>query len=428
MEILGKNIIVFGLGISGKSSVKALAKMGAKIYIYDDGDKENLANNLRDLEIKDYRLIDDLDEIKWENIDFILKSPGIKPSNNFIKLAKDKGIEVISDIELAYRIWGPDKFITITGTNGKTTTTSLVAHIINNSGLSANVEGNIGVGILWDVLNSEKDYYVIEASSFQLASIKKYASHIVAITNISPDHLDWHGSFEKYANDKKKIAKNLKEEDYLILNALDQNLLDLKNISKAKIMYFSSQNKPVSGINLNDKKLIDPSGEIIMSTENIRLVGTHNIENIMCAYLICQALGIKKEYIVNAISSFEAIEHRIEFVKEIKGVKYYNDSKGTNVDSTKKAIEGFEKGINLIAGGYDKGSEFDILFNRPEKIANLILFGSTKEKISVTAKKHGIKNIFKVDNLQNAVNIVYKKAKKRGSLSFFSCMCKLGYV
>lgn len=417
MEIKNKKILVFGLGISGKSSVKALSNMGAEVLIFDDREYEQLRQDVYSIDEYDFEIIQEDVDIPWNELYCVLKSPGIKMENQLIQQAISKGVEVITDIELAYRLYGGDNFIAITGTNGKTTVTSAIAHILEESGKKVRVVGNIGVGLLYEMYNYGLDYtYVIEVSSFQLESIREFRSKISIITNISPDHIDWHGSFENYENAKKNIYKNIKSDDYLILNK-DDEILNKINVN-ANIEYFSL--KEEADCYFDGKYIIN--GEDKFDRDIINLVGDHNVSNLLSAVLACKAYGLRFDEIVNGIKSFKSIEHRIEFVEEIDGVKYYNDSKGTNIDSTKKALSGFKNNVILIAGGYDKKIEFDDLFENASNIKYLMALGETAQKINDAAKRNNIENTMIVNNLDEAMENAFKLAKE-GDIVLLSPAC-----
>lgn len=406
MDIKNKNIIVFGLGITGISSIKALSKLSAKVYVYEDSDYDSIKSKVEKIKSYDFEIIENIENINWNEIYCVIKSPGIRLDNPFIKLAEKNKAEVISDIEIAYRIYGGENIIAITGTNGKTTITTLINYLLNKLGSKSEIAGNIGVGLLWQMFNAKKDtYFVLECSSFQLASIRDFKPKFAIISNITPDHIDWHGSFENYKEAKFNIFKNMTSEDLLILNKDDKIL---KEISKENIKYFSINEK--ADIYYDGKYIIYKDKK--MDRTKIHLIGNHNVQNIMAAFLVLLNLNYDFEEISKYIEKFKGIEHRIEYVAEINGVKYYNDSKGTNTDSTKVALEGFEKNVILIAGGYDKNVEFDELFINNKNIKLLILMGATRDKIEKTAIKYGIKNIYKVNNMKEAVKIAFENAIK----------------
>lgn len=418
LDIKEKNIVIYGLGITGINSIKALNLLGANIFIYDDRRFEDYKDLLVEFEDLKLNIIKDKSELSEKEFYCILKSPGIKPENEFLNFAKNQGVEIISDIELAYRIFGGYNVIAITGTNGKTTTTSLIAHILNSAGIKAKVVGNIGVSILLDmVTEKENSIYVIEMSSFQLDATKEFKPHVSVITNITPDHIDWHGSFENYKNAKLNIFANQDEDDYLIINKDDSELSNLE--IKSKVKYFSLKEK--SNIYFDGEYIIFEKENKKLLRDEFKLVGDHNVANLMASLLAVESFNIDFEDIIKAINSFKSIEHRIEYVTTIEGVKYYNDSKGTNIDSTKVALKGFKDSVILIAGGYDKGSNFDELFE-DSKIKSLLLFGQTKNRIAEAAKKSGIKNVKIFDTLTECVNEA-KNISVEGDVVLFSPAC-----
>lgn len=417
MEIKDKKIIVFGLGVTGKSSIKALYELGAKISIYDDRKYEEYKSSIIGLEDYISEIIEDYSQLNWSEYYCVLKSPGIRLDNKFIVEANKKGVEVISDIELAYRIWGGDNFVAVTGTNGKTTTTSLISHILNYCGIKSKVVGNIGIGILYEMLKNGLDtIYALEMSSFQLSNVDQFKPKIAVFTNITPDHTDWHGSFENYFDAKKNIYKNFTDEDTLVLNKDDKLLSKLKINANTK--YFSLIEK--ADAYLDGYEIV--IGNDTFNKNILNLVGKHNIANTLAALLAIQQFDLEFNKVIEAIKDFQSIEHRIEFVEEINGVKYYNDSKGTNIDSTKVALLGFENNVILIAGGYDKKVDFDELFEQVDNIKLLILFGDTKYKIHDAAVKMGVNNINIVDNLEEAVQIS-KENSSKGDTVLFSPAC-----
>lgn len=416
MEIKDKKIIVFGLGITGISSIKALAEMGADTYVYDDRSFEQVKEILEKIVDQKYTFINSMEEIRWEDFYCIVKSPGIRLDNRLLVEARKNGLPVYSDIELAYKIWGGDKFIAVTGTNGKTTITSMVAHILNYAGVRAKIVGNIGVGLLYEMLTNGLDYiYVLELSSFHLSSIEDFRASVAIISNVAVDHLDWHGSVENYQEAKTNIFKNAKSSDKIILNKDDEFLSSLK-LANAK--YFSL--KEESDAYYKDGKINYYSGEF--DRNKLKLLGNHNVANTLAAILAVEEFAIDDETLVDAVAAFKSIEHRIEYVNTLNGVSYYNDSKGTNIDSTKVALEGFEDNVILIAGGYDKNVSFDVLFDGNKNIKQLILFGATKEKLKSSAEKFNIENIKVVHNLDQAVSLA-KEIAVEGDSVLFSPAC-----
>ncbi len=402
-------MLVAGAGISGVAAVKALHKLDADIVLTDSKSEDELKTELNLLREYNIEYALGNSDVDLDNIDFILKSPGIPPTIDLFKKAEEKNIEIITDIELAYRI-SDAEFICLTGTNGKTTSTVLAGEIFKAYRDKVYVVGNVGVGILSkiDELLDEESVFIIEASSFQLDNSVEFKPHISLITNITPDHLDWHGNYENYINAKYKIFSNQKESDFAVLNYNDELLrkIDSEKIS-SEIIYFSSTEKLDSGVYLEDEKIVSTINgkHDVVDIKDIKLPGVHNLENIMGVVAIAEAYGIDGRTIKDTVENFGGVEHRLEFVTEIDGVRYYNDSKGTNVDSTVTAIRGLEGPINLIAGGKDKGGEFDELIDSFDgKVANLILLGETADKIEKTAKEKNFDNIVRVKNMSEAVN------------------------
>lgn len=414
MNIEGKRILILGYGITGISAAKTLLDMGAEVYVYDKNYDSIVSDNTEAACIK-VNTINTIDEISEIMPDICIKSPGIHPENEFVLAAREYADEVISDLELVYRLFGDRKIIAITGTNGKTTTTTLVGEIINSSKHKAHIAGNIGIGML-PVFeeNSPDDYYIIECSSFQLEDTAMFRAYISGILNVTPDHLDWHGSYEAYKNAKLKIFQNSLPSDHIVLNYDDEFLSNIKILSDANVLFFSKEKTLDRGLYVEDGTIIYDIGtkSHIMDVDEIPLLGKHNLENVLMAIGICINADIDYSTIRNAVKSFKGVEHRIEFVREVQGVKYYNDSKGTNVDATINAIKAFDSGVILIAGGYDKKIEFDELIkNFGSKVESLILFGETAEQIRVCSEKYGFKSTYMVDDMEDAVAKAYELSK-----------------
>lgn len=400
-----KKVLVYGLGLTGISSVKTLANKGYEVYTYDKNKKY-----AKELEGYKYSPISDL-EIDTIPYNFVVKSPGIPPHDEIVKKLSSK-YEIISDIELSYRLFPDAKIISITGTNGKTSTTSMVTHILNESGVKAISVGNIGEGILWQMATNKDAVFVCELSSFQLHDVKNYKPKIATITNISEDHIDWHGSFDDYINSKINISKNQDKDDYLIINHEDKILEDHKASYKAKIYEFSSKNEVNRGIFLKDSTIYlkDEKVEKLIDVDDLLVIGNHNYENIMAASLCAYLFGIDILDIKNAIKTFKSIEHRLEYVGTISGVKVYNDSKGTNVDSSIKAIESFNSPIIIIAGGYNKHIDYSAYVKAFKKKGKLmVIMGETSDILANLCKEEGVSYI-KASNMKEAVDISFDHA------------------
>ncbi len=386
MEFKDKNVLVVGLGVSGVSTIKALYKLGAKISIYDSKDESEFKDILSDISHIPFSKYFNTEKIEVNNFHLILKSPGIPPTASLIQQAVENNIEVIGDIELAYRISETKNIIAITGTNGKTTTTTLVGEICKNNKKHTYLAGNIGVPILENIMDANaEDVFVVEASSFQLEHTTDFKPKISLILNITPDHLNWHGSFENYRDSKLKIFQN--------------------------IIYFSTNRVLESGIYLDGENIMINYRNYtcqFMNFKDLKVKGMHNIENVLGSIGVSLAMGFNLDLVKEAILAFKGVEHRLEYVCTFNGISFYNDSKGTNPESTIKAIESFNGGIILIAGGYNKDSNFDKLIHSfNNKVKALILLGETKDTIKNVALEANYNSIYEVENIDEAAQLAY---------------------
>ncbi len=410
-------VLVVGLGVSGIACIKGLNKLGAKIYAYDESSREKLQDRiveLKGINVEYFFGEDEIDNINLGELDYAIKSPGIKYEVPIIQKLIKNNIEVISDVEAAYRVTKA-QIVSVTGTNGKTTTTSLIGEIIKESGRNCKVTGNIGYGMFEDAVNSEEeDILVAEVSSFQLAGTHRYKPHISVITNITSDHLDFHHTLENYMEAKLKNLVNLDENDYAVLNYEDEIIKKFSDNIKGRKIFFSSERILDEGIFVENNQLIYKSSlrkEVIINVNDIFIPGKHNLENAMAAAGAALALGIEGRVISKVLKEFKGVEHRLEYVGEFNKVKFYNDSKGTNPDSSIKAIEGIDKPIILIAGGYDKQASFDdFIKSFNNKVKALILLGQTAEKIEGCARKYKFNNIYKVNTMDEAVKKSFELA------------------
>lgn len=427
MDLKDKNVLVLGLGISGVSTVKALDKLGANMVISDTKSQEELKDYIDEIKDIDVKYVLGTNKVLLEDIDLIVKSPGVPLDLQIIKEAKTKDIEVITDLELAYRINPNRNIIAITGTNGKTTTTTLTGEYFKKAGYNTYVMGNIGVGVLWNMINSrDDDIFVIEASSFQLENTYEFKPKISLILNITPDHLNWHKTFKNYVNAKKKIFKNQGKDEYTVLNYDDPLLRDMKDEIKSNLIWFSVDKELSKGIYIEDGYIvIDDGNEIkkVVKTEEIKILGKHNLENALASVAVGWIMGLDIDIIRDVLKTFPGVEHRIEYVDTIDGVKFYNDSKGTNSDASIKAIEAVSSPIILIAGGMDKGTEFDdFILSFNGKVKALVLLGETKEKIKETAYKYGFEKVYLVKDMEEAVRKSFQLAN-RGDNILLSPAC-----
>lgn len=404
-----KNALVLGTGISAKSAIEVLKNENFKIFIYDDfiNEESKIPDELLNKEIS---FIFNKKSILENSYEIVMKSPGIKPDNEVISLLKKNGYKIISDIELGYRFKSnsKSKLIAVTGTNGKSTTTALINYIINNSGFKSQAVGNIGIGGSSAIAKSIDDFLVIECSSFQLDDIYDFKPDISIITNISSDHLDYHKNIENYKSAKFNIFKNQDIKDFLIINKDDKNLKELN--TDAKKIYISLDDS--SANYYSDNRFIYENGEKLLDLNGYKLIGRHNLYNAMFAISVSRILGIELEKIESSLKSFNGLEHRLEFIKTINGVDYYNDSKATNVESAITAVDSFKDNLILILGGSDKGEDYKKLLEvSREKTKKYIVNGATKKDIIDTMKDLEINNYIEAEDLKNALDISFDIAR-----------------
>lgn len=418
MKLEKKAVLVFGTGLSGISAVKFLEDITDNIIVYDTNAKLDAAA-IREKLTENFTgeiVLGDLADEYLDKIDLAVLSPGVPTDLPVVNRMREKGIAIWGEIELAY-YKARGKIAAITGTNGKTTTTSLAGDIMKTFYEQVFVVGNIGIPFT-DVAGktTEDSVTVIEMSSFQLETIVDFRPQVSAILNITPDHLNRHHTMENYIAAKLDIAKNQNREDICILNYEDEVLREAGKKINASVLFFSSLRKLEKGIYLDGDNIMYNDGsseQIIINVTQMNIFGRHSYENAMAAIGIALSFQVPVHFIQKAVRDFVAIEHRIEFVTTKNGVKYYNDSKGTNTDASIKAIESMTSPTCLIAGGYDKGSEYDEwveAFNG--KIKALVLIGQTQDKIAETARKHGYDSIYKVQTLKEAVEICHKLSQE----------------
>lgn len=418
MDLTDKKVVVVGTGVSGMGAVKLLSETSADITLYDGNDKADRDEILKKIpDDCDLRLIigEMPDEVVKET-DLLVISPGVPIDSDIVKLFEKENVPVWGEIELAYNFEKGTVFA-ITGTNGKTTTTTLVGEIMKKYNNQTFVVGNIGNSYTSEVLKTTKDSYTVaEISSFQLETIREFAPKGSAILNITPDHLNRHYTMENYAAVKESITKNqwkVREDDYCVLNYDDKVLREFGKTIKNPV-YFSRKEKPSKGAYLDGRiiRYFDGKDDYeVMSVDDMHLFGNHNYENVMAAIAMTIKAGVPLNIIINVIKDFMGVEHRIEYVRDKNGVRYYNDSKGTNPDSSIKALEAMSRPTILIAGGYDKHSEFDEFIEAfDNKVKLMVLLGQTADKIEETAVRHGFTNIIKTDSLEKAVKICAENA------------------
>ncbi len=416
MEYRGKNALVVGMARSGAASAVLLCKLGAHVTIYDVKTLEQLPEDVRQaLEGVQYTnmLGKDPDDI-IEKMDVLVLSPGVPLGLPFIRKAYELGVSVIAEIELGYAVSKAD-FIAITGTNGKTTTTSLTGEIFKNAGINTFVLGNIGVPITQEALNTKQgDVVVAETAALQLDTIDSYRPKGSAILNITEDHMDRYGTMESYIAAKAKIFKNQSAEDYCVLNYDNEIVRGLANRIKARVYWFSLNEQVENGAFVRDGNIIFVDGgkvTEIMPAAELRIPGRHNLENALAATALACLYGISAEVVASTLRSFPGVEHRLEFVREINGVKFINDSKGTNPDATINAILAMDRPTVLILGGYDKHGDFESLFAAfTSNIKAIIVLGATASKIVAAAQQAGYESYIKANSFEDAVLKAYSIA------------------
>lgn len=413
----GKHVLVAGSGISGIGAAKMLAGCNAVITLYDGNEslkEEDIRTKLDGIDAK--IVLGELsDEVIKEN-ELMIISPGIPIDAPFVNRVREAGVTIWGEIELAYEN-ALGKLAAITGTNGKTTTTTLVGEIMKNTYQQVFVVGNIGTSYADVALNTEDDTVTVaEISSFQLESIEKFKPDVSAVLNITPDHLNRHYTMENYTAVKMSIARNQGKEQVCVLNYEDERLREESKRVSARVVFYSSRSSLKEGVCLDGDSIVlrlEGTEQFVCKVSDMKLVGIHNVENVMAAIAISYFMGAGIEVIRNTIKEFNAVEHRIEYVVEKNGVIYYNDSKGTNTDASIKAIEAMTRPTVLIAGGYDKKCEFDDWVEKLDgTVRQLILLGATKEKIADTARRHGYQNIAMAEDLAEAVKLAEKYANE----------------
>lgn len=415
MEVSGKKVLVFGSGISGIGAVKLLEEQGADVILYDGNEKLDAQEVAKKLESgsKARIVIGAFPEEMIGALDLVIISPGVPTDLPVILKMKEQNIPVIGEVELAYT-YGKGDVLAITGTNGKTTTTTLLGQIMKNYQDDVFVVGNIGnpytvaAGEM-----TENSIAVAEMSSFQLESIITFRPKVSAILNYTPDHLNRHHTMEAYIKAKENIARNQTESDYCVLNYEEPIMRKFAENLKCEVLYFSSQRKLNRGIYLEDGNIIykNPQEELVCNVEELQVLGIHNYENVMAAVCMAAVYGVPMDIIRKTLKEFGGVEHRIEYVTEKNGVAYYNDSKGTNPDAAIKGIQAMKRPTVLLGGGYDKDSEYTEWINSFDgKVKKLILMGATREKIARDAEKCGFHDYVYADTFEEAVHMAVEAA------------------
>ena len=412
MKFKDKKVLVFGSGISGVSAAALLLQEGAEVVLYDGNDRLDAAGIKEQIEGQAKGsvsvVLGAFPEALLSELSLVVMSPGVPTDLPSVNQMRDAGIPIWGEIELAY-VLGKGDVLAITGTNGKTTTTALLGAIMKNFRESTFVVGNIGNPYTSVVRETKDDSVIVaEMSSFQLETIHTFCPKVSAILNITPDHLNRHHTMEAYIEAKEQIAKNQTEEDVCVLNYEDDVTRKFGERVKAQVIYFSSRRRLEKGIYLEDGNIIycRENPEKVCHVDELKLLGMHNYENVMAAAYIGLLMGVPFEKIQETVRQFKPVEHRIEFVRERTGVRYYNDSKGTNPDAAIQALRAMPGPVLLIAGGYDKNSNYDEWVKEfAGRVKYLVLIGKTRDKIAACAKKYGFTEIMYAEDLKEAVQV-----------------------
>jgi len=415
MELKNKRVLVVGLGKSGIAAARFLKARGAQVTVSD---------------IRPAGLISELPALLDAGImvetgshgiltfrrqDLIVVSPGVPSNTPELSTVRAVGIPIIGELELGAEFL-QGQIVAITGSNGKTTTTTLIGEILKAGGEPTLVGGNIGRPVVDMVAESTPESWsVLEVSSFQLETITTFKPRIALVLNITPDHLDRHGSFEAYAAAKTRITENQTADDFLVLNAEDEPTKLVAAKTKAQIYWFSPKRQVKQGAFVHGESILfrareNGEAEPILPVSEIPLAGAHNVENVLAAVCAARLAGVEAHVIREAVAAFHAVEHRLEFVREFNGVRWFNDSKATNVDATAKAVEAFPGGIYLILGGKDKDSDYSTLSALLRaRVKAVITIGSAAEKIE--SQLAGVVKIERAGTMDRAVAWAQNEAK-----------------
>nr|WP_273840281.1 UDP-N-acetylmuramoyl-L-alanine--D-glutamate ligase [Halalkalibacter alkalisediminis] len=422
MQYKGRKILVLGLAKSGEAAARLLYRLGAFVTVNDSKpyEENDQAQKLEQLGIKvicGHHPLELLDE----GFEMVVKNPGIPYSNPIVSEAINKGITVVTEIELASAI-SPAEIVAITGSNGKTTTTTLIYEMLKNSLRTPLLAGNIGT-VACEVAEhaTEQNVIVLEVSSFQLLGTKSFKPKVSVFLNLFDAHLDYHGTKDEYLHAKARITVNQTSEDYLVFNADDEAVSKVAHSSKAKLIPFSTKRDLKSGLYVKNG-WIYVDDESLVKIDSIVLPGEHNLENILAAIGAALTMGAKREQIEHVLKTFTGVEHRLQFVKEYQGRRFYNDSKATNILASQKALESFSQPTILLAGGLDRGNEFGELAPSLVHVKVLVTFGETKDKLAKVAEQAGIETILFAEQMEEAVRLAYKHSLS-GDIILLSPAC-----
>lgn len=427
LDIKDKKVLVVGIARSGIAVAKFLVGKGSVVVLTDKKSLAELTNTLQNIPVGSVEIIaGQYPEITPGSYDFLVVSPGVPLTIPPIQRAFELGLPVVSELELAYW-YARSPIIAITGTNGKTTTTTLLGEIFKRARVHTCVGGNIGLPLVLEVEKyGPEDVIVAEVSSFQLECIEKFKPKVSVVLNFSPDHLDRHGNMDNYITAKARIYENQEPGDYTILNYDDSRVAALGTKTPGKVIFFSRQHKLEEGIFVDNGNIILKLGATavkVCRTKDVFIKGPHNLENALAAVAAASVLGVSAEVIGRTLRDFRGVAHRLELVAEIEGVKYVNDSKGTNPDASIKALEAYDEPIVLLAGGRNKGSDFTKFAQKvKEKVSTLVILGECKAEIKDAVSKTGFTAIYDAKDFDEAVRIAARMSET-GQIVLLSPAC-----
>lgn len=381
MDLSGKKVLVVGLARSGMAAIRVLKKLGAEVTLSESKKKEDI-KEIGFLNENNVEIVGQDMSVFERDFDFVVKNPGVPYRSPMMRKLQERNIPVITEIELAYQVAKPQHYIAITGTNGKTTTSTLTYEILRRAFPGkAHLCGNIGIPLCEIVMENglmeEGGHYIaLEISNFQLVNIDKFRPEVATIINLTPDHIDFMGSLDNYYKSKTEVYRNMAGNDVFLLNADDPVVKEYTDRYPVKCAKESFSTDSQSADCIAKDGYLEIKGEKIIPLNAIKIVGKHNLQNVMIAVSAAKAIGISNDIILDAVSSFKGVEHRIEFVREIDGVKYYNDSKGTNTDATITALKAFDRGVILLVGGFEKGLPMDEMKKHLGCVKKIIGFGA----------------------------------------------------
>lgn len=381
MNLSGKRVLVVGLARSGMAAIRVLKKLGASVTLSESKKKEDI-KEIDFLNENGVEIVGQDMTVFEGDYDLVVKNPGVPYRSPMMQRLAERGIPVITEIELAYQAAKPQHYIAITGTNGKTTTSTLTYEILRRAFPGkAHLCGNIGIPLCEIVMENglmdEGGHYIaLEISNFQLVNIDKFRPEVATIINLTPDHIDFMGSLDNYYKSKTEVYRNMAGNDVFLLNADDPVVKEYTDRYPVNCLEESFSTDGENADCIAKDGYIEINGEKVIPLDAIKIVGKHNLQNVMIAVSAAKAIGISNDIIFDAVSSFKGVEHRIEFVREIDGVKYYNDSKGTNTDATITALKAFDRGVILLVGGFEKGLPMDEMKKHLGCVKKVIGFGA----------------------------------------------------